>query len=53
MADSPLYATINGIRVAYDRTGDGFGLLLMHGFPRTRRTWTSNVGGGACQNTHR
>ena len=39
MADAPLYANVNGIRVAYDRTGDGFPLLLMHGFPRTRRTW--------------
>ncbi|MCH8849139.1 MAG: alpha/beta hydrolase [Chloroflexi bacterium] len=39
MADAPLYANVNGIRVAYDRTGDGFGLLLLHGFPRTRRTW--------------
>ena len=39
MADEPLYAEVNGLRVAYDRTGDGFGLLLLHGFPRTRRTW--------------
>ncbi|MCI0816563.1 MAG: alpha/beta fold hydrolase, partial [Chloroflexi bacterium] len=39
MADAPLYANVNGIRVAYDRTGDGFPLLLLHGFPRTRRTW--------------
>ena len=39
MTDSPLYADINGIRIAYDRTGDGFPLLLLHGFPRTRRTW--------------
>ena len=39
MADTALYADLNGIRVAYDRTGDGFPLLLLHGFPRTRRTW--------------
>ena len=39
MAESPLYAEVNGIRIAYDRTGGGFPLLLLHGFPRTRRTW--------------
>ena len=39
MTEGPLYAEVNGIRVAYDRTGDGFPLLLLHGFPRTRRTW--------------
>ena len=39
MANEPLYADVNGIRIAYDRTGNGFGLLLLHGFPRTRRTW--------------
>ncbi len=41
MATEPLYADVNGIRVAYDRSGDGLGLLLLHGFPRTRRTWAA------------
>jgi haloacetate dehalogenase len=39
MTGTPLYARVNGIRVAYDRTGQGYPLLLLHGFPRTRRTW--------------
>ena len=39
MANEPLYADINGAKIAYDRTGTGFGVLLLHGFPRTRRTW--------------
>lgn len=34
------YATVNGIEVAYEVTGSGFPLLLLHGFPRTRRTWS-------------
>jgi len=33
------YADVNGIRIAYETTGAGFPLLLLHGFPRTHRTW--------------
>ena len=33
------FATVNGVRAAYETSGDGFPLLLLHGFPRTRRTW--------------
>ena len=33
------FATLNGVRMAYETTGSGFPLLLLHGFPRTRRTW--------------
>jgi len=34
------FAKVNGIRIAYETTGSGFPLLLLHGFPRTRRTWS-------------
>lgn len=30
---------VNGLRVAYNRSGRGFPALLLHGFPRTRRVW--------------
>lgn len=40
MNASPLYATVNGIRIAYERTGQGYPLLLLHGFPRNRRMWS-------------
>ena len=33
------FATVNGVRAAYETSGDGFPILLLHGFPRTRRTW--------------
>ena len=33
------FATVNGVRAAFETSGDGFPLLLLHGFPRTRRTW--------------
>jgi haloacetate dehalogenase len=34
------FAQVNGVRIAYERHGSGFPLLLLHGFPRTRRTWS-------------
>lgn len=40
MVGDPHYAQVNGIRVAYDRTGDGFPLVALHGFPRNRRVWS-------------
>jgi haloacetate dehalogenase len=39
----PHFAQVNGIRVAYDRTGDGFPLLALHGFPRNRKVWRKVV----------
>ncbi len=38
--DAPQYAEVNGIRVAYDRIGDGFPLVALHGFPRNRKVWS-------------
>lgn len=40
MHDTPNYAQINGIRVAYDRAGDGYPLIALHGFPRNRKVWS-------------
>lgn len=40
MTTSPNYADVNGVRIAYDLTGSGFPLVLLHGFPRTRRLWS-------------
>lgn len=34
------YVQANGIRVAYDRTGSGYPLVALHGFPRNRRVWS-------------
>ena len=36
---TPEYVDINGTRIAYEKTGKGFPVLMMHGFPRTHRTW--------------
>lgn len=33
------YENVNGIRIAYERTGSGYPALLIHGFPRDRRLW--------------
>ncbi len=33
------FANVNGVRTAYETTGDGFPLIALHGFPRMRRTW--------------
>ena len=35
------YASVNGVRIAYETAGSGFPLLLLHGFPRTHRVWQS------------
>ena len=40
MNGDPLYARLNGIRIAYDRTGQGYPLFLLHGFPRNRKVWS-------------
>jgi len=39
MNDQTLYADVNGIRIAYERGGSGYPLLLIHGYPETRRMW--------------
>jgi pimeloyl-ACP methyl ester carboxylesterase len=36
---TPQYAPVNGIKIAYETAGSGFPLLMLHGFPRTHRTW--------------
>ena len=41
MTGEPQYAQVNGIRVAYDRTGTGYPLLALHGFPRNRKVWST------------
>jgi haloacetate dehalogenase len=33
------YAAVNRIRLAYEKAGAGYPLLLIHGFPRDRRLW--------------
>ena len=40
MNTEPRYAEVNGIRVAYDLTGEGFPLIALHGFPRNRKVWS-------------
>lgn len=32
-------AEVNGVRIAYERAGQGYPLLLLHGYPQTRRMW--------------
>jgi len=39
LTSDPSFAEVNGIRVAYDREGEGFPLVALHGFPRNRRVW--------------
>jgi haloacetate dehalogenase len=33
------FAKVNGVRLAYERHGSGYPLLLLHGFPRDRSLW--------------
>lgn len=40
MDGEPLCAQVNGIRIAYDCTGDGHPLVALHGFPRNRKVWS-------------
>ncbi|MBA2447143.1 MAG: alpha/beta hydrolase [Chloroflexi bacterium] len=30
---------VDGVRIAYERCGSGFPILLLHGWPQTRRMW--------------
>ena len=39
MNTETLYAEVNGARIAYERNGNGYPLLLLHGYPETRRMW--------------
>ena len=37
-------ATVNGVEIAFEHQGDGgYPLLLIHGWPETRRIWQRNV----------
>ena len=37
-------ATVNGVEIAFEREGEGgYPLLLIHGWPETRRIWQRNV----------
>jgi haloacetate dehalogenase len=40
MTGASQFADVNGIRVAYEVGGGGFPVVLLHGFPRTRRLWS-------------
>ena len=40
MDGEPLYAQVNGVRIAYDCAGDGYPLIALHGFPRNRKVWS-------------
>ncbi len=39
----PLFAQANDVRIAYERIGSGFPLLLLHGWPQSRRMWRKVV----------
>lgn len=39
MDTEPRRVFVNGTYLAYERTGNGYPLLLIHGFPRDRRLW--------------
>jgi haloacetate dehalogenase len=34
-----VFAEVNGTRIAYEQTGQGYPMLLVHGYPQTRRMW--------------
>ena len=34
-----MFADVNGITIAYDQAGQGYPLMLIHGYPQTRRMW--------------
>jgi haloacetate dehalogenase len=36
---TPQFAEVNGIRIAYEVTGSGLPMLMLHGHPRTHRSW--------------
>jgi pimeloyl-ACP methyl ester carboxylesterase len=46
-----MFATVNGIRMAYTDQGQGPALLFVHGFPLSRGTWSRQV--QAFSATHR
>jgi haloacetate dehalogenase len=45
------FASVNGVRLAYEKTGAGYPLLLIHGFPRDRRLWRKVTPGLAARFT--
>lgn len=46
-----LRAEVNGLSVAYQRTGDGPALVLLHGFTHDSRVWRPQLEGLADQFT--
>jgi haloacetate dehalogenase len=40
---APEYVDVGGVKLAYERAGQGFPMLLIHGFPRDRRLWRKLV----------
>lgn len=38
-----MFATINGIQIAFTDEGEGIPMLFIHGFPLNRRAWASQV----------
>ena len=39
MQQAPVFADVNGTRIAYRRSGHGYPVLLLHGYPQTMRMW--------------
>ena len=39
MQQAPAFADVNGTRIAYRRSGRGYPVLLLHGYPQTMRMW--------------
>jgi pimeloyl-ACP methyl ester carboxylesterase len=46
-----IHADVNGLSVAYERTGDGPALVLLHGFTHDSRVWRPQLEGLADQHT--
>lgn len=44
-------ARVNGTRIAYELTGSGFPVVLLHGYPQTRRIWRKMTPGLAARFT--
>lgn len=42
---NPSFVDVDGVQIAFETHGEGYPLLLLHGFPRTRRTWECLVPG--------
>jgi pimeloyl-ACP methyl ester carboxylesterase len=51
MAKEVHHVSVDGVRLAYEKTGAGYPSLLIHGFPRDRRLWRKVVPGLAARFT--